>query len=131
MGFYGRRLIPEPLLRELLKNRYTHYVTLTNDEQTFVIQIKNGTKADLTSDDIKAFISSLPNGAIYPVSQTGFDSHYGAVILFIHGIMNNAGTNQIVFTYLYADIQDNKIQVKTNSYSSVFGDYTIVSQYVL
>lgn len=131
MGFYGRRLIPEPLLRELLKNRYTHYVTLLDDEQTFVIQIKNGSKADLTSNDIKAFISSLPDGAIYPVSQTGFDSHYGAVLLFIHGIMNNSGTNQIVHSTLYADIQDNKIQVDTNNYSSVFGDYTIVSQYVL
>ena len=131
MSFFGRRMVPEPLIKELLKNRYTHYVTLLEDEQTFVIQIKNGSKADLTSDDIKAFISSLPDGAIYPVSQTGFDSHYGAVLLFIHGIMNNSGTNQIISSFLYADIQDNKIQVSTNNYSSVFGDYTIVSQYVL
>ena len=131
MGFFGRRMVPEPLLKQLLKNRYTHYVTLLDDEQTFVIQIKNGSKADLTSKDIKDFISSLPDGAIYPVSQTGFYSHYGAVLLFVHGIMNNSGTNQIVHSTLYADIQNNKIQVDTNNYSSVFGDYTIVSQYVL
>lgn len=131
MGFYGRRLIPNPLLKELLDKRYTHYVTLLSDEQTFVIQIKNSSKADLTSNDIKAFISSLPDGAIYPVSQTGFDSHYGAVLELIHGIMNNSGTNQIISSFLYADIQDNKIQFSTNNYSSVFGDYTIVSQYVL
>jgi len=131
MGFFGRRMVPEPLIKDLSKKRYTHYVTLLNDEQTFVIQIKNGSKTDLTSDDIKAFISSLPDGAIYPVSQTGYDSHYGAVLILVHGIMNNSGTNQIISSFLYADIQDNKIQFSTNNYSSVFGDYTIVSQYVL
>lgn len=131
MGFFGRRMVPEPLIKDLSKKRYTHYITLLSDEQTFIIKIQNGSKADLTSDDIKAFISSLPDGTIYPVSQTGFDSHYGAVLIFIHGIMNNSGTNQIVHSYLYDDIQDNKIQFSTNNYSSVFGDYTIVSQYVL
>ena len=102
MGFFGRRMVPEPLIKELLKIRYTHYVTLLEDEQTFVIQIKNGSKADLTSNDIKAFISSLPDGAVYPVSQTGFDSHYGAVLVLVHGIMNNSGTNQIISSFLYA-----------------------------
>ena len=131
MGFFGRRMVPEPLIKDLAKNRYTHYITLLSDEQTFVIKIKNSSKADLTSNDIKAFISSLPDGAVYPVSQTGFDSHYGAVLVLVHGIINNSGTNQIISSFLYADIQDNKIQFSTNNYSSVFGDYTIVSQYVL
>lgn len=131
MGFFGRRMVPEPLIKDLSKKRYTHYVTLLSDEQTFIIKIQNGSKADLTSNDIKAFISSLPDGAIYPVSQTGYDSHYGAVLVLVHGIMNNSGTNQIISSFLYADIQDNKIQFSTNNYSSVFGDYTIVSQYVL
>lgn len=131
MGFYGRRLIPEPLLRELLKKRYTHYVTLSDSEQTFIIQIKNSSKADLTSDDIKAFISSLPDGAVYPVSQIGFTSRSEDAILFINGIQNKSGTNTILYAHLYSSVNNDKIQDLHDSEYSVLGDYTIVSQYVL
>lgn len=131
MGFYGRRLIPEPLLRELLKNRYTHYVTLSANNQTFVIQIKNGFKTDLTSNDIKAFISSLPNGTIYPVSQTGLTEKEGVALIFINGIKNDSGTNQIIQTKLSYYISNDEVVVYTNQTTSVFGNYTIVSQYVL
>ena len=129
--FYGRRLVPEPLLRELMKKRYTHYVTLSENNQTFVIQIKNGSKADLTSNDIKAFISSLPDGTIYPVSQTGLKDKEGVALIFINGIKNNSGTNQIIQTNLSYSISNDEVVVDTNQASSVFGDYTIVSQYVL
>lgn len=128
---FGRRLIPEPLLRELLKNRYTHYVTLSHANQKFVIQIKNGSKADLTSNDIKTFISSLPNGTIYPVSQTGLDEKEGMALIFINGIKNDSGTNKIIESELSYSIQSDEVVVYNNQESSVFGDYTIVSQYVL
>ena len=131
MGFYGRRLIPNPLLKELLDKRYTHYVTLSYVNQTFVIQIKNGSKADLTSNDIKAFISSLPDGTIYPVSQTGLSDNEGIALIFINGIKNNSGTNQIIHSELSYSISSDEVVVYTNQVSSVLGDYTIVSQYVL
>ena len=131
MGFYGRRLIPNPLLKELLDKRYTHYVTLSYNNQNFVIQIKNGSKADLSSDDIKAFISSLPDGTIYPVSQTGLTEMEGTALIFINGIKNNSGTNQIIHTDLSYSIQSDEVVVYTNQQSSVLGNYTIVSQYVL
>ncbi len=128
---FGRRLIPEPLLRELLKNRYTHYVTLSHANQKFVIQIKNGSKADLTSDDIKTFISSLPDGTIYPVSQTGLDENEGMALIFINGIKNDSGTNKIIESELSYSISSDEVAVYNNTESPVFGNYTIVSQYVL
>lgn len=131
MGFYGRRLIPNPLLKELLDKRYTHYVTLSFNNQAFIVEIKNGSKADLTSNDIKAFISSLPDGAIYPVHQVGLTDKEAIAFIFVNGIKNDSGTNKIIVSELSYAISSEEVVIYGNQESSVLGDYTIVSQYVL
>ena len=83
------------------------------------------------SNDIKTFISSLPDGTVYPVSQTGLTEMEDAALIFINGIKNDSGTNQIIHTELSYAISNDEVVVYTNQHSSVFGDYTIVSQYVL
>ena len=128
MGFYGRRLIPNPLLKELLDKRYTHYVTLTSSQCNFVIEIRNSSPKDLTSDDIKNFINSLPDGITYPVITTKLALN-GEQLNFITGIKKDGSTNKIVFTSLLAVVVDNQIDISEHT-SSVLGDYTIVSQYV-
>lgn len=129
MGFYGRRLIPNPLLKELLDKRYTHYVTLTSSGCNYVIEIKNSSPKDLTSDDIKKFINSLPEGTTYPVITTKLALN-GTYLNFITGIKKEDSTNKIVYTSLSTAVSDNQIDISEYT-SSVLGDYTIVSQYVL
>lgn len=128
---YGKRMAPEPLLKDLSKKRYTHYVTLTVGNQNFVIQIKNGSKADLTSDDIKSFISSLPDGTIYPVNQIVYNDSTAIALTLIQGIKNDSGTNKIVRFSLGKAISDSNLVTYKNLIYTVTGDYEIVSQYVL
>ena len=68
MGFYGRRMIPEPLLRELLAKRYTHVIKCIVDNMHFTIVIQNDNKKDLEASDIVKFVESLPVGKTYPVT---------------------------------------------------------------
>lgn len=120
---YGKRMVPEPILQELRKHRYLHYVTITYPTFSYIIVIPTNSTKDLTSDDIKDFIKSLPANAIYPVSQTDRAMNDN-IMNIVYGIDNNGSANTL------RGYQINFFTNTLASYSiSIFTDYPIASQY--
>lgn len=132
MGFYGRRMIPEPLLRELMKKRYTHIVKCNVDNIQFTIVIQNDNKKDLEASDIIKFVESLPVGKTYPVTP-GEISLYGGTFMGIYyipyGVYYYSGTAYLQMNGINNALDDSKIYISPSSAS--ISSLTITSQYVL
>ena len=130
MGFFGRRMVPEPLIKDLSKKRYIHVLQVNlQDNNNFFITVPSDSKKLLTSDDLRAFISSLPDGAVYPVTQAQMfflGSGETKTMNFIYGITNFNGTNRVVGTTV--DFLNGST---TSFYKNMFMDYFIVNQFVL
>lgn len=125
MGFYGRRMVPEPLIKDLSKKRYIHYVTVEYTNYSYVIAIPNNSKKEITSDDILNFIKSLPDGSIYPVIQEKRVVLASSKIIIFYGLQ--VDNNQIKEKNYLFDFSNGALEDMT----SVVSQVPIVSQYVL
>lgn len=129
MGFYGRRLVPEPLLRELLANRYTHVVNCSVDNIRFIITIKNNNKKDLDASDIIKFVESLPVGYTYPVTPGVLALTGGNTYYIPYGVYYYSGTAYLQMNGIDNALIDSKIFITSSSAS--ISSLTINNQYIL
>lgn len=129
MGFYGKRMIPEPLLRELLNNRYTHVVKCTVDNIHFTITIKNDNKKDLEASDIIKFVESLPVGKTYPVTPGELSLSGGSIYYIPYGVYYYSGTAYLQMNGINNALVDSKIYISSSSAS--LSSLTISNQYIL
>lgn len=129
MGFYGRRLVPEPLLRELLANRYTHVVNCSVDNIKFTITIKNNNKKDLEASDIIKFVESLPVGKTYPVTPGVLALTEGNTYYIPYGVYYYSGTAYLQMNGISNALVDSKIFISSSS--AAISSLTITNQYVL
>lgn len=129
MGFYGRRLVPEPLLRELMKKRYTHVIKCNVDNINFIITIKNDNKKDLEASDIIKFVESLPVGKTYPVTPGELGLSGGSIYYIPYGVYYYSGTAYLQMNGISNALVDSKIYISSSSAS--ISSLTITDQYIL
>ena len=129
MGFYGRRMVPEPLLRELLAKRYTHVVKCSVDNIQFTIVIQNNNNKDLEASDIIKFVESLPVGKNYPVAPGELILSGGSIYYIPFGVYYYSGTAYLQMNGVNNALVDSKIYISSSSAS--LSSLIISSQYVL
>lgn len=129
MGFYGRRLVPEPLLRELLAKRYTHVVKCNVDNINFIIKISNDNKKDLVASDIIKFVESLPVGKTYPVTPEELGLSWGSIYYIPYGVYYYSGTAYLKMNGISNALVDSKVYISPTSAS--ISSLTITYQYIL
>ena len=129
MGFYGRRLIPEPLLRELMKKRYTHVIKCNVDNINFIIKISNDNKKDLVASEVVSFVESLPVDKVYPVSEGEISLSGGSIYYIPYGVKYYSGTPYLLLNGINNALIDSKVYISPTSAS--ISSLTITSQYVL
>ena len=129
MGFYGRRMIPEPLLRELLAKRYAHVIKCSVDNIQFTIVIQNDNKKDLEASDIIKFVESLPVGKTYPVTPGELVLSGGSIYYIPFGVYYYSGTAYLQMNGVNNALVDSKIYISSSSAS--LSSLIISSQYVL
>lgn len=129
MGFYGRRMIPEPLLRELLAKRYTHVVKCSVDNIQFTIVIQNDNNKDLEASDIIKFVESLPVGKTYPVTPGELVLSGGSIYYIPFGVYYYSGTAYLQMNGVNNALVDSKIYISSSSAS--LSSLIISNQYIL
>lgn len=129
MGFYGRRMIPEPLLRELLAKRYTHVVKCSVDNIQFTIVIQNDKSKELEASDIIKFVESLPAGKTYPVTPGELSLSGGSIYYIPFGVYYYSGTAYLQMNGINNALVDSKIYVSQSSAS--ISSLIISNQYIL
>lgn len=129
MGFYGRRLVPEPLLRELMKKRYTHVIKCNVDSISFTIVIQNDNSKDLEASDIIKFVESLPVGKTYPVTPGELILSGGSIYYIPFGVYYYSGTAYLQMNGISNALVDSKIYISSSSAS--ISSLTISNQYIL
>lgn len=126
---YGKRMAPEPLLKDLSKKRYTHVVECSVDNIPFTIVIKNDNKKDLEASDIIKFVESLPVGKTYPVTPGVLSLSGGSIYYIPFGVYYYSGTAYLQMNGINNALVDSKIYISSSSAS--ISSLTISNQYIL